>query len=140
MQVFLHKWVFTVSSKQFQKVLLYTISTYSIYATNIYSMQRHNGYYYIYPTSTSTSNNYIYIPRVLTLCNEYLLDTSIILTLCNVITLYNDYFYIQERDHSMRTCYIYNELVHGLGTEVLHHPHHPPRVVSFCSGDWYESE
>ena len=37
-----------------------------------------------------------------------------------VITLCNDYFYIQERDHSMRTYYIYNELVHGLGTEVLH--------------------
>ena len=25
-------------------------------------------------------------------------------------------------------------LVHGLGTEVLH-PHHHPRVVSFCSGE-----
>ena len=30
-------------------------------------------------------------------------------------------------------------LDHGLDTEVLH-PHDPPRVILFCSGEWYEAE
>ena len=42
----------------------------------------------LYPTSTSTCNDFIYIPRVLTLCNEYLLDISSIYSVQHVLSLY----------------------------------------------------
>ena len=53
-QVLLHKWVFTVSSKHFQKYLLYTISTYSAQLVIIL---------YNDTTNTTMSNEYLHMQR-----------------------------------------------------------------------------